>query len=259
QRRRERRRRLLLPRLIRLLLAGLRRGLRCRLLLVRRRRGRAVPAHDPLLRLGRWRCILIGFAVRPDGRSGLLLLVLELFQRRLAAGWRLQRLLAGSRRLRGRSSVLLRLLLLLPLDVVLVELLGHALLQARHAVRENRLALARQFLLGIEEVEQIARIPAGAESARAAGEHARKHDQDHGCDQTLRASHGRSLAQVRLSSCLTLGNRGQQRLQGLGPRAQAPRRIAVGQNLIGPRPRRAGIVDAERRQRQQFARAVAEF
>ena len=50
----------------------------------------------------------------------------------------------------------LRILLVeLLLARALVEILRHALFEARHALRENRLAFARKLFLGIEEVEQI--------------------------------------------------------------------------------------------------------
>ena len=58
----------------------------------------------------------------------------------------------------------------------LVQFLRHALLEARHALGENRLALARQLLLGVEEIEQIGRIPIA--HAAAARQRARQRDED---------------------------------------------------------------------------------
>ena len=81
----------------------------------------------------------------------------------------------------------------------LVQILRHALLEARHAVGENRLALARQLFLGVEQIEQIARIEA-AKAAGAAGQRARQRDQDGSSDQTLRAAHGRFLTQLVFSA-----------------------------------------------------------
>src|SRR4029078_13412979 len=49
--------------------------------------------------------------------------------------------------------------------------------------------LAGQLLLGIEEVEQIARIEIA--HAATARQRARERDEDGSCDQTLRAAHGR--------------------------------------------------------------------
>ena len=63
---------------------------------------------------------------------------------------------------RRRCGGGLRVLLVdLLLTRALVEILRHALLEAGHAVGEYRLALARQLLLGVEEVEQIGRIETG--------------------------------------------------------------------------------------------------
>src|SRR6185437_14105739 len=94
----------------------------------------------------------------------------------------------------GRSCGLLLLLLLL-LNVAFVKLLRHTLLDARNAVRENWLALARQLLLGVEEVEHIGRIPIG-QAAAAASQDAAKRDQNGGGDQSLRAAHKRFLIQT---------------------------------------------------------------
>ncbi|MBN9015443.1 MAG: hypothetical protein J0H25_20985 [Rhizobiales bacterium] len=74
------------------------------------------------------------------------------------------------------------LLKLLPIDVVLVEFFRHALFEAGNAFGENRLAVSRQLLLGVEYVEHIGRI----EAARAAsGQHARYGDQDGDSDQAM--------------------------------------------------------------------------
>src|SRR4029078_5153500 len=68
--------------------------------------------------------------------------------------------------------------------------LGHALFEPRYAIRKNRLAFARQLLLGVEEIQQVARVPI-VETARAARERARERDEHCSCDQALRAVHGR--------------------------------------------------------------------
>ena len=96
----------------------------------------------------------------------------------------------------GRLSSL-SLLLLLLFDLALVQILGHALFEAWHALGEHRLAIAWQLLLGVEEVQQIGRIEAAA--AGAAAKHPRKRDEDGSCDQTLRSAHGRSLKQLSVS------------------------------------------------------------
>src|SRR5712671_2766138 len=95
---------------------------------------------------------------------------------------------------RGLGVLLVQLLL----RRALVQFLRHTLLEARHAIGENRLAFARQLLLGVEEIEQVGRIPV-AKTARAAGQDARQRDNDSGGDQTLRAAHGRFLTQFFLS------------------------------------------------------------
>src|SRR6185437_6382181 len=129
----------------------------------------------------------------------------------------------------GRRVLLVELLLLLPLDIVLVEILRNALIEAGHAVGEYRLALARQLLLGIKPVEHVGWIEVRAKTARAAGKHARERDEQRGCDQTVRAAYGRSLGQTHSSRPSALRNRRQQGLQCFGARAQARRRLVVGQ------------------------------
>ena len=153
---------------------------------------------------------------------------------------RLRRLGCG-----GRSVLLVELLL--PLGIVLVEIFRNALIEARHAAGEHRLALTRQLLLGIEPVEQIGRVEVGAETARAAGKHARKRDEQRGCDQTERAAYGRSLGQTLSSRPSALRNRRQQGLQRFGARAQARRRLVVGRDLVQPKPGRRGVVGVEGR------------
>src|SRR4029453_2548789 len=69
----------------------------------------------------------------------------------------------------------------------LVEILRHALLEARHAFGEHRLAVTGQLLLGIEKVETIGRVEIA--SAATACQRTRKRDEDGSCDQTLRAAH----------------------------------------------------------------------
>src|SRR5207244_3190968 len=115
---------------------------------------------------------------RGDGRA-----LLALFG--LRGLFRFRRL--GSRRCSGGSSSLGALLVLLLLRA-LVEVLWHALFESRHAVGENRLALARQLLLGVEEIQQIGRIET-AKAAGAAAKRARNRHQDTGCDKTLRKAH----------------------------------------------------------------------
>src|SRR3954468_24300107 len=187
---------------LRLLLGGL--G-RLRLLdrLIGRRRGGAL-AHDllPGRRSGRGRRGLgLGLAIdfaggrpgRRDGRTGRLPGLFRLGTlRRL--GWLGQRL-GGQSRDGGavRIGLLLR---------ALVHILRNALLKARHAFREHRLAVARQLLLGIEEVEHVARIEAGATA-----QHAREGDQDGGCDQAWRAAHIGISSQLSAQLFATGGSR----------------------------------------------------
>src|SRR6185437_3234846 len=173
----------------------------------------------------------------------------------LARGGRRRRL---RRRGCGGRCVLLVELLLLPLDIVLVEILRNALIEAGHAVGEYRLALARQLLLGIKPVEHVGRIEVSAETARAAGKHARERDEQRGCDQTVRAAYGRSLGQTHSSRPSALRNRRQQGLQCFGARAQARRRLVVGRDLVEPEPGRRSVVGVEGRQREQLARGVTE-
>ena len=68
----------------------------------------------------------------------------------------------GLWRRRGQG---LRVRIVLLLLRALVELLRHALLEARHTVGENRLAFARQLLLGVEPVEKIGWIEIASEAA----------------------------------------------------------------------------------------------
>src|SRR4051794_30706308 len=171
---------------------GLRRLRRGR---IGRRRGGS-PAHD-LLRL--WsrrrggsralflRCSLgIGCGSRRGG-SACALLAFALgfraaFQLRLFGG-----LSSGCRSCRS--------ILLLPLlDAALVQVLRHALLQPWHTLREDGLALAWQFFLCIEPVEQVRRIEV-AKAGAAAGQRARQRDDDGGGNETLRA-HGRFSTQL---------------------------------------------------------------
>src|SRR6185312_15743189 len=160
---------------------GLLRGLRGRGRLIRRRRGGAF-AHDPG-RLGRRRggcgaALLIGRGIcvgrRGGGGRGLLAPGF-----RAALGFRF-----FHRRWRGGGGLRVRIVLLAGAPV---EILRHALLQARHAVGEDRLAVTGQLLLGVEEVEQVGWIETGR--AATAGQRTRKRDEDGGCDQTLRAAH----------------------------------------------------------------------
>src|SRR6476469_3230787 len=240
------------------------RRLRCRRRgrrLIRRWRGGA--AADDLLRLGSRRrrrgaalflrrrgvrvrrgCGLLGGSRAGGGR----LLALALGFR---AGFRLR--LFG-RRSRGGSSRRGVLLIDLLLRGTLVQILRHALLEARHTVREYRLAFARQLFLGVEEVEQIGRIEV-AHAAGAAGQRARQGDDDSGGDQALREAHGRFLTQLYFLPS-AFRDRWQQPLQRLGTRAQVWRRLAVVGNLIEPLPRRRRIIGAPSRQRQQLARGM---
>src|SRR3954470_12404610 len=186
---------------LRLLLGGL--G-RLRLLggLIGRRRGGAL-AHDllPGWRSGRGRRGLgLGLAIdfaggrlsRRDGCGGRLP---GLFRLGTLRRLRLGRRLGGQSRDGGsvRIGLLLR---------ALVHVLRNALLEARHAFREHRLAVARQLLLGIEEVEHVARIEAGATA-----QHAREGDQDGGCDQAWRAAHIGISSQLSAQLFATGGSR----------------------------------------------------
>lgn len=88
----------------------------------------------------------------------------------------------GRRRRRGLDRRRLLLLKLLPVDVFLIELFRHALLKTRDAFRENRLAISRQLLLGVEYIEHIG----GIEAARATSrQNTRYGNQDGGSDQAM--------------------------------------------------------------------------
>src|SRR5438552_595889 len=166
---------------------------RCR---IGRRRG-GTAAHD-LLRLWRRRrrsraalvircCIGVRSGRRGRGRCGLLALALRF------RGVLLLRL----RRRRGGSRVLLVELLLAG---ALVEILGHALLEAGHAFGEHRLAVARKLLLGVEKVEHVGGIEIGHAATAAAGQRAGKRGDDGKGDQVFRSAHGQCLAQLTVSS-----------------------------------------------------------
>src|SRR5205085_9077041 len=75
----------------------------------------------------------------------------------------------------------------------LVEILRHALLEPGHALGEDRLALARQLLLGVHPVEQVGRIEIGDAATAAAGQRAREGDADGECDEAFRSAHGDQL------------------------------------------------------------------
>src|SRR5439155_5654855 len=227
---------------------GLLRGLCWRRRLVGRRRGGAL-AHD-LGRLGRRRrgggaAFLLGSGVgvrsRSGGGGGL-----------LALGFRATLRFRLFRRRRNCSGSL-RVRVVDLLTGALVEILRHALLKAWHAFGEHRLAVTGQLLLGIEEVEQIARIEIA--SAATACQRARKRDEDGGCDQTLRAAHTGFPNQSGLYAS-ALGDWRKQGLQRFGARAQARRRFAVIGDQVQPLPRRRSIVCAPCRQRQQFTRGM---
>ena len=148
--------------------------------LIGRRRGGAL-AHD-LGRLGR----------RRRGGGAAFLLGRGVGVRSAAAGARpacpwLSRHASISVLPPAAGSCSLRVRVVNLLTGALVEILRHALLKARHAFGEHRLAVAGQLLLGIEEVEQVGRIEIA--SAATAGQRAGKRDEDSGCDQTLRAAH----------------------------------------------------------------------
>src|SRR5712671_427305 len=189
QRSRERRGRLLLGRRGRGLLR--RRS-------IRRRRGGATA--DDLLRFWRRRrsrsaALLVrrGVGIGGLGRRcrGLLALALRL---RGALRLRLRRWRGGSRR--GLRVLLVDLLL----AGALVEILRHALLEARHAFGEDRLALARKLFLGVEEIEQIGRIETAHAATAAAGQRAGQRDDDGKGDQAFRSAHGQCLVQLAVSS-----------------------------------------------------------
>src|SRR5258705_11854836 len=194
------------------------RGLRRRARLIGWRRGGPL-AHD-LGRLGRRRrggratfLLGCGVGVRSGGRGGGL----------FALGFRGP---VGFRLLRRRRSCSgsLRVRIVNLLTGALVEILRHALLQARHAFGEHRLAVTGQLLLGIEEVEQIGRIETGR--AATACQRTRKRDEDGGCDQTLRAAHTKFPTQSGLYAS-AFGDWRQQGLERFGARAQARRRFAL--------------------------------
>src|SRR5260370_38496148 len=143
--------------------------------------------------------------------------------------------LLGRRSGGGRRRRLGVLLIDLLLRGALVQTFRHALLEARHTLGKHRLAFARQLFLGVEEIEQIGRIET-AHAAGAAGQRARQRDDDCSCDQTLRAAHGRFLTQLFFLPSAFRDWR-KQRLQRLGARAQAWRRLPLIGNQIQPPPR----------------------
>src|SRR4051794_17774215 len=192
-------------------------GLRGRGLLrrrsIRRRRGGA--AADDLLRFWRRRrsrgaALFVSRGIGIGGlgrlRRGLLALALRF---RGALRLRFRRRRGG----RGLRVLLVDLLL----AGALVEILRHALLEARHAFGEYRLALARKLFFGVEEVEQIGGIEIGDATATAAGQRAGQRDDDGKGDQAFRSAHGQCLVQRAVSS-----------LQPAAATPAAPRRASAG-------------------------------
>lgn len=89
----------------------------------------------------------------------------------------------GRRRRCGIDRRRLLLLKLLPVDVILVEFFRHALVETGNTAWENRLAISRQFFLGVEHIEHVGGIEAAR--AGATGEDPRYGNQDDGSDQAM--------------------------------------------------------------------------